>query len=368
MKQLSGLVAVAFLAGCADQHARVTAPSTERNLVHPVASAPAMDLAGTDTGQVIEWAEDTLGRTSGLFFAHVSGYWRVPTTPSQWSGSLTYSTWLGIDDGIYILQPVLFYSAQGGSNHWWLASEQCYYIYGTGAGGCTPGNAVSTGTGHLIYGSIDYNSSTSKWTVTTKDLNTNSTSTLTTTSFVFLNNPQRATGGAVETHPSAFSSCSNYPTNGVFFTGLSMKDQYNNPVTPIWWNRVTPNLTPNCGFNVTHTDTTVSLYHNPAPPALSSDSTNPSPPVQYLPFSLTLYGTGIDPATVEIVYSQPPTYPGQPGSETIPNGNLTNKTSTQVTVNPISFSIPGPVYFSVKNGEGGALSNYLTVTVTPMYH
>ena len=37
-------------------------------------------------------------------------------------------------------------------------------------------------------------------------------------------------------------------------------------VTPSWSNNITPNLSPECGFDVTSTTYTVSLYHNPPPP------------------------------------------------------------------------------------------------------
>jgi hypothetical protein len=102
-------------------------------------------------------------------------------------------------------------------------------------------------------------------------------------------------------------------------------------------------------------------------PTLSSVTTTPSPAVQYTPFTLTINGSGFDPATAQIVYSQPCYPTGSWCSATYLNSDITTKTPTQLIITNRVFSIPGPIRIQVRNGASGSLSNFMTITIVPLY-
>lgn len=109
------------------------------------------------------------------------------------------------------------------------------------------------------------------------------------------------------------------------------------------------------------------MYPTPPPltpaPSISSVTTNPSPAKQYLPFTVTINGSGFNTSLVEVRLVGA-------GSCPMPGCNLTgftSKTSTQLVINS-SLSMPGTYTLSVRNGRDGHWSSTgHTVTLTSMY-
>jgi M6 family metalloprotease-like protein len=87
-------------------------------------------------------------------------------------------------------------------------------------------------------------------------------------------------------------------------------------------------------------------------PTLTSVSTTPNPAVTFTQFTLTVNGSGFDPATVEALF----------GTTVNANATLITKTATQVQFRLTIFS-PGTYNVTVRNGSGGIASNPLPVTV-----
>ncbi len=105
---------------------------------------------------------------------------------------------------------------------------------------------------------------------------------------------------------------------------------------------------------------------NSPTPRISSVSTNPSPPRQYQPFTLTLNGSRFDPSTAQIIVFQPCWYDdggwcgGQPSRPQ-------TATATQLTLT-LTFGDAGPVMFKVLSGGAfGLLSSGVQVNVEPLY-
>ena len=95
-------------------------------------------------------------------------------------------------------------------------------------------------------------------------------------------------------------------------------------------------------------------------PQITAVSTLPSPPVDQQAFTLTVTGSGFDPATAIISIAGP-------GCSTTPctiaNGSLTAKTSTQLS-GPITLSA-GTFSVVVQNGSGETASNSVSLSVSP---
>ncbi len=99
----------------------------------------------------------------------------------------------------------------------------------------------------------------------------------------------------------------------------------------------------------------------PPTPVIASFSTSPTPARQYQPFTLTLNGSGFDPATAQIVFSQPCMSGWCDGAGTRP----TSATSTQIVLSPVTFGNAGPVRAKVVQGR--RVSNYVEFSVAPLY-
>jgi hypothetical protein len=171
-----------------------------------------------------------------------------------------------------------------------------------------------------------------------------------------------ATGGAVETH-NGFTSCDYFPEAGVFVKGISLSGR-NGALTPAWSKVVPTNPNPDCAFDVRFTGTTVDLIHNPPPPSLTSLTTNPSPARVYQPFSVTITGSGFDPATVQVVYTMEGCSPQYSCQNVIPNSGLSVKTETQLVIPNLTFSIAATYDFQARNGSNGTLTNIIPLTVS----
>jgi hypothetical protein len=199
------------------------------------------------------------------------------------------------------------------------------------------------------------------WTITNQDVTTGQSTTHIVTD---TDNYNFAAGGVVEV--KSITTCNQYPANGVFYSQIQVFDQNMTPVYPAWTKTVTAGLSPTCSFNVTSASSSdAKLYHNPAPaPTLTTLVTNPSPAKQYIPMSITLTGSGFDPATAQAVIT------GGPGSSCptacyINNNVFSTKTSTQLVAPYFSLSITGTYTLRVRNGEGGLSSAGRNFTVVP---
>jgi hypothetical protein len=200
------------------------------------------------------------------------------------------------------------------------------------------------------------------WTITNKRLSTGQTTVhVVVDGLAYVN----AMAGAVEVN--TLTACNQYPVNGIFYSTISVYNGSLTQVFPTWTKTVQAGLSPSCSFSIASPySSLVKLYHNPAPaPVLSSLSTNPSPPKRYLPFTITLTGSGFNPATVEAVITGGPTS-GCPSATPcyILNNQFSTKTSTQLVVT-YSMSIAATYNLRVRNGDGGTLSvsgfNYTVV-------
>jgi hypothetical protein len=314
-----------------------------------------------DTG----WLEYTSTfAPSGDSYRNLSASWKVPTRPvHSYSSPEVYYTFPGIQNDAFILQPVLQYgfSPAGGGNSWGLASWHC----DGPSGQCDHSSLIAASPSDSIYGTVAASACAGgrcTWTVTSVDV-TKGTRTI--LALADYDNYTWATGGAVETH-SGFTSCGYFPSAGVFYKGISLSGR-NGIITPTWQNIVPINPSPDCGFNVTSTASTASLIHNPPPPSLTSLATNPSPARVYQPFSLTINGSGFDPATVQVVYSLEGCWPPGSCQQVIANSGLSVKTQTQLVVPILTFSVAGTYDFQARNGPNGALSNILPLTVLPLH-
>lgn len=107
----------------------------------------------------------------------------------------------------------------------------------------------------------------------------------------------------------------------------------------------------------------------PTPPAaavVTSVTTSPSPAVQYQPFTITINGSGFDPASVQVQVT---------GSTTVPSScpyactsmSFASKTSTQLVIYPFSLSIAGTYYVWVRNPVNYTWSGGQAITVRSMY-
>jgi subtilisin family serine protease len=113
------------------------------------------------------------------------------------------------------------------------------------------------------------------------------------------------------------------------------------------------------------------LHSRPAvaAPTVTSVVTNPSPAKQYTPFSLTINGSGFNPATVEILITTGGCGPNYDAGcmTVVENASIGTKTSTQLVLPSQVFSQAGTKDVYVRNGRNGFVSQPKQFTVTSMY-
>lgn len=112
------------------------------------------------------------------------------------------------------------------------------------------------------------------------------------------------------------------------------------------------------------------LYPAPPAPQVTSVSTSPFPARQYLPFTVTINGSGFDTADPQVVYTLEGCNPWWGSCTDVfggPGYFFTVKTPTQLVFN-MSFSITGTYDIRVRTGPKGGLSLGLrSFTVVPLY-
>ncbi|HSX09689.1 MAG TPA: hypothetical protein VLF93_06040 [Candidatus Saccharimonadales bacterium] len=121
---------------------------------------------------------------SSSSFTDTSSYWIAPTPATCISGATSEATWVGIDGAQVGNNTVLqtgtdatCNSSNVESNYaWWEFYPTAPYVIGTGGStDCTPSAATcgSVTNGDSMYGEVKYNTSSSNWTVTLKNLTQN---------------------------------------------------------------------------------------------------------------------------------------------------------------------------------------------------
>jgi hypothetical protein len=203
------------------------------------------------------WVEYAVDVTNPL--RSLSANYTVPPAPvNTYSGTKVYYSFPGVDNGHYILQPVIQYGYNGsfGGSHWTMASWQCY------AGvDCFHGTPVTISTGDAITGTVvatGCSGGSCTWTITAHDATSSQNASY---SFTGTDDYVNVYGGAVEPH--GLTGCSDLPTNGVNYSSISVSVSGSGTITPSWTNTVASGLSPTCMFAVASTSSTVNVYHNP---------------------------------------------------------------------------------------------------------
>lgn len=247
-------------------------------LFHPSSNVPLNPGAASATSQTdngwVEWASYAL--PTGNDFHQITTGWRVPPVPSGgYSGTQTFYSFPGLENGSYILQPVIQYGYNGkfGGSHWSAASWRCNY-----GSDCLYGTPITMSAGASVFGSVQASACTGgscTWTMLVVDVTTGSRSNWTATDG---DDYYRSVGGAAEVY--GLTSGTQYPGTGVFFSGLNLEDKNGNTVTPSWADSVQSGLSPSCQFSVATTASLVDLYFNytppPPPPPLAVSISGPS--------------------------------------------------------------------------------------------
>ncbi len=343
---------------------------------HPSIRAQALRQDGgvelpTNNG----WIEDEYVANSppGTWYGKLTTNWTVPPDPTgAYSGNQVYYTFPAFQNRsqTYIIQPVLQWGSNGifGGQHWTLAS---WYVHldanaDTNDYIVSPNRTVTAGS--ALSGSITsvaLTSDSSTWTMTAKVIATGESVTLD----IPDSNRYAWAGEVVEVY--GLTNCNQYPTNGVFYSAVTLYDNNFAEVWPSRYSAIQSNPSPSCGFGVSApTFDIANLFHNPAPaPSISSISTNPSPAKQYQPFTFTITGLGFDVTDVQLVYTENCDPPG-PNCESEIYGTggypFSEKTPTEL-MGTMTFGTAGTVYIRAQNGLGGRLSNLGTITIQPLY-
>jgi hypothetical protein len=203
----------------------------------------------------MEFAHHSL---SGESYGYLSAEWEVPDDPSgSYSAGDVYFTFPGIQgqgrEDYYILQPVLEYHNRGGS-FWSLASWYC-----DDGGDCASNGYISASAGDQVRGSVEALDCVDRvctWTITTWNETTQDS---TIQEFEDTLNYNFGIGGAAEVR--SLESCLQYPTPGVSYSSITLKDEDGDPVSPSWFHAYESNPSPDCNFDISSTSSTVDLVH-----------------------------------------------------------------------------------------------------------
>ena len=184
--------------------------------------------------------------------------WTVPATPvGGYSDTSVYYAFPGLErDGPYINQPVLLYA--GSSWGWKIGSWHCD-LYGID---CYHSTLRSVAAGDSLFGKVasaECADGECQWMIQTVDLTTEQETVLWLTDSA---DYWWVTGGTVEVHH--LDACNQFPAGGVFFSSITLFDTVGQ-VTPSWTDTIAP-TSPSCGYAVSTTPSSDSLYHSVQPP------------------------------------------------------------------------------------------------------
>ena len=202
------------------------------------------------------WVEDA-NYSSSVNIGKIVATWKVPSTPTNQSGQTDYF-FPGLEqlpNVQSILQPVLGYGAFSGTV-WTLSSWNC----------CVSGTTyysgpINTKAGDTILGTTQCKAanSCSTWTITSKDVTTNTSTTLTTKPY---GNLLWVFGGVMEVY--GVSSCNQLPASSpVTYSSIAVYNTAFTKITNTPWGADYPvgSTSPQCSYHVSTTSSTVTLTY-----------------------------------------------------------------------------------------------------------
>jgi hypothetical protein len=208
----------------------------------------------------VEWASRS--QPAGKWYSMLSANWKVPVPPlAFYAGNQVYFTFPGFQSSTpFIIQPVIQFgvSAAGGTPQTWtMASWHCNSQIS-----CIHSSLKAILPGHDIVGAVwsqNCSGGNCTWSISSYDATTNVQTVL---NVVDTENYWWGVGGSVEVYN--LTSCDQFPINGVRYTTVSLYDQNGVKVSPGWTHSIQSNLSPQCGFGLSSTVSSVNLNHNPA--------------------------------------------------------------------------------------------------------
>ena len=202
------------------------------------------------------WVEDA-NYSSSVNIGKLVATWKVPSTPTNRSGQTDYF-FPGLEQlptVESILQPVLGYGAFSGTV-WTLSSWNC----------CVSGTTYYSGpinvnAGDTILGTTQCKAanSCSTWTITSKDVTTNKSTTLTTKPY---GNLLWVFGGVMEVY--GVSSCNQLPASSpLTYSSIAVYNTAFTKISNTPWGADYPvgSTSPQCSYNVSHTSSSVTLKY-----------------------------------------------------------------------------------------------------------
>lgn len=238
-------------AACTQAHYRFDGTRVEANgsfSLPPISAARKPTING--------WVEDA-NYDSSVNIGKLVATWKVPSTPTNQSGQTDYF-FPGLEQlptVESILQPVLGYGAFSGTV-WTLSSWNC----------CVSGTTYYSGpikvnAGDTILGTTQCKAANScgTWTITSKDVTTGKSTTLTTSPY---GNLKWVFGGVMEVY--GVSSCNQLPASSpLTYTGIAVYNTAFSKISNTPWGADYPvgSSSPQCGYNVSTTSSSVTLKY-----------------------------------------------------------------------------------------------------------
>ena len=202
------------------------------------------------------WVEDA-NYSSSVNIGKIVATWKVPKTPTNQSGQTDYF-FPGLEQlptVESILQPVLGYDAFSGTV-WTLSSWNC----------CVSGTTYYSGpinvnAGDTILGTTQCKAANNcgTWTITSKDVTKNTSTTLTTNPY---GNLLWVFGGVMEVY--GVSSCNELPASSpLTYSSIAVYNTAFTKITNTPWGADYPvgSTSPQCSYNVSTTSTSVTLRY-----------------------------------------------------------------------------------------------------------
>lgn len=217
-----------------------------------------VSLLGRHTPPPVQsgWVQDA-NYASSTPIGRIVATWTVPSQPSN-RGSQVIYFFPGLEqlpNVQSILQPVLGWNGYG-DKAWTLASWNCC-VNGT----TFHSDPISAHAGDVVVGDTYSNCAPgvacSSWNIDSRDTTTGQTTTLTTNPYADLT---WVFGGVLEVYSVA--TCNQYPGGPITFSNVQVYDRNNNHVSnPPWQGANTSGITPQCGYGLQTTASTVTISY-----------------------------------------------------------------------------------------------------------
>jgi hypothetical protein len=212
----------------------------------------------------VEWA--STNAPYGNSYRHIEADFIPPFHPTTSYSGKTYYTFPGLQNGTYIIQPVLQYGSNGrfGGSYWTFASWHCH----DSVDNCFYSTPLIVPDGEALHGDVTASNCAGglcDWAITSADLTVPAQSVYYITDY---DNYTNAVGGSVEVYN--LTSCDDFP-GGSFFYRISLSDQNGQVASPNWAGYVQGNPNPSCYFRVSFDATSANLWccHAPGQFAIS---------------------------------------------------------------------------------------------------